>query len=198
MSQIISLTDYHLDPFAVAQDVLLGAFLCSRIDGNLCRGKIVELELYMGDSDRACHAYPHKKTARNSIMFARGGHAYVYFVYGMHNMFNLVISGENCPNAILIRAVEPIDGINTMRARRGILDVRNLTNGPGKLAAAMGIDTSLNGTDLTTGNLIWLEQRDSRPEIAVGTRIGVGYAGADATLPWRFVIKGNPFVSRIV
>jgi DNA-3-methyladenine glycosylase len=198
MSNIVSLSEYHLDPFAIARDVLLGAVLCSRIGGRLCRGKIVELELYMGDIDRACHAYPHKKTARNAVMFGRGGHAYIYFVYGMHNMFNVVISAPDCPNAILIRALEPIDGIDVMRGRRGMSDLRNLANGPGKLAAAMGIDRAMNGADLTTGATVWIERRDRAPEIAAGPRIGVDYAGDDAALPWRFLIKGNPFVSRTI
>jgi len=145
MATIIPLSDYLREPFDISKNVLLGATLYSRIDGKLCAGRVVELELYKGDCDRACHAFPNKKTPRNAAMFGMGGHAYVYFVYGMHNMFNVVIGDKNCPNAILIRALEPTVGIDIMQARRGIADVRNLCNGPAKLTEALGITTKHNG-----------------------------------------------------
>ncbi|MDR0319183.1 MAG: DNA-3-methyladenine glycosylase [Rickettsiales bacterium] len=181
------------DPKKVAKN-LLGATLCSRVGGKLCSGRIVELELYIGECDKACHAW-RGKTPRNAVMFGAPGKAYVYFVYGMHNMLNVVISEAGKANAILIRAVEPLDGIETMQARRGIKDAKNLCNGPAKLTKAFGITTKHNGADLS-GDLIWLEPATSRFQVATGKRIGVDYAGSDADLPWRFVIKGNKFVSK--
>ena len=198
-SKTIPSSEYLREPFDIAQNVLLGATLYSNIGGELCGGRIVELELYKGDCDRACHAFPNKKTPRNAVMFGPGGYAYVYFVYGMHNMFNVVIGDKNCPNAILIRALEPTVGIDVMQARRGMTDVRNLCNGPAKLTEALGITTKHNGLNLTARNKIWIEPRTGvKPKVAVGARIGVDYAGEDAKLPWRFVIAGNPFVSRKV
>ena len=192
---IIPSFEYLRDPFAVAREVLLGATLCTRADGRLTTGKIVEAEVYIGASDRACHAF-RGKTPRNCVMFGAGGRAYVYFVYGMHDMFNVVTSEAGQPNAILIRALEPIAGIETMQARRGITNVRELCNGPAKLTQALGITTKMNGADLT-GAQVWIERRKGpRPEIAAGKRIGVDYAGEDAELPWRFIIAGTPFVSR--
>lgn len=181
----------------VARKVLLGAVLHSRIGGKLTTGRIVELELYMGECDRACHAF-RGQTPRNSVMFGPGGKAYVYFVYGMHNMFNVVISERGAPNAILIRALEPLDGIDIMQTRRGVKDIRALCSGPAKLTEAMGISTKHNGVDLA-GNKIWLEPADApvaTKDIAAGPRIGVDYAGCDAALPWRFAIKGNKFISK--
>jgi len=197
MAKLIPLSDYLKDPFEITKNVLLGATLYSNIGGKLCAGRIVELELYKGDCDRACHAYPNKKTARNAVMFGLGGHAYVYFVYGMHNMFNVVICDKDCPNAILIRALEPTVGIDIMQARRGMTDIRNLCNGPAKLTQALGITTKHNGLDLIAGKTIWIEPRtDAKPKIAAGVRIGVDYAGEDAKLPWRFVVADNKFVSK--
>ncbi|MDR1207009.1 MAG: DNA-3-methyladenine glycosylase [Rickettsiales bacterium] len=197
MTDTISFSKYTGDAFNVAQNVLLGATLCSDIDGRICSGKIVELELYMGDRDRASHAWPNKKTPRNAVMFGPGGHAYVYFVYGMHNMFNVVIGEENQPHAVLIRALEPIDGIDVMQTRRGMDNIQNLCNGPAKLAAALGITVRHNGCDLTREDKIWLTPGTSAPKrIATGKRIGIDYAGADADLPWRFVIAGNKFISK--
>jgi len=203
-SDTIPFSEYLRDPFEIARDVLLGATLHSRIGGKLCAGKIVELELYMGDCDRACHAYPSRKTPRNAVMFGPGGHAYVYFVYGLHNMFNVVICGADCPNAILIRALEPVAGLDIMAERRGLnlgpsktMDVRALCSGPAKLTAALGIDMGHNGLDLTSGKKIWISPRDGpAPKIVCGPRIGVDYAGTDAALPWRFAIKDNRFISK--
>jgi len=189
-------SEFLKDPFIVAREVLLGATLCSHIGDKFCAGRIVEVELYMGECDRACHAYPHRMTPRNAVMFGRGGHAYVYFVYGMHNMFNVVIGAEGQPNAILIRALEPLSGIDVMRARRGGADIKQLCSGPAKLTEALGITTKHNGLDLC-GDKIWLEAADKKiapSDIAAGPRIGVDYAGDDAALPWRFAIKGSAFI----
>lgn len=195
----IPITEYLRDPFVIARKVLLGATLYSYIDGKLTGGKITELELYLGDCDRACHAFPNKKTPRNFVMFDTGGRAYVYFVYGMHNMFNVVISDAGKANAILIRALEPVAGIETMQMRRKTDKLEQLCNGPAKLTQALGITTKLNGVDLTSGKRIWIEPRaENIPNIIKGKRIGIGYAGEDADLPWRFAIKGNKFISKTI
>ncbi|MGI5846089.1 MAG: DNA-3-methyladenine glycosylase [Alphaproteobacteria bacterium] len=193
----IPVSEYLLDPFVIARDVLLGATLYSYIDGKLTGGKIIELELYLGDCDRACHAYPNKKTSRNSVMFDIGGRAYIYFVYGMHNMFNVVISDIGQANAILIRALEPVIGIEIMQERRKINKLEQLCNGPAKLTKALGITTKFNGIDLTNNKNIWIEPRKEKTlDIITGKRIGIDYAGPDADLPWRFAIKDNKFISK--
>jgi DNA-3-methyladenine glycosylase len=193
----IPVSEYLLDPFVIARDVLLGAILYSYIDGKLTGGKIIELELYLGDCDRACHAYPNKKTSRNSVMFDIGGRAYIYFVYGMHNMFNVVISDIGQANAILIRALEPVIGIEIMQERRKINKLEQLCNGPAKLTKALGITTKFNGIDLTNNKNIWIEPRKEKTlNIITGKRIGIDYAGPDADLPWRFAIKDNKFISK--
>lgn len=193
----IPVSEYLLDPFVIARDVLLGATLYSYIDGKLTGGKIIELELYLGDCDRACHAYPNKKTSRNSVMFDIGGRAYIYFVYGMHNMFNVVISDIGQANAILIRALEPVIGIEIMQERRKINKLEQLCNGPAKLTKALGITTKFNGIDLTNNKNIWIEPRKEKTlNIITGKRIGIDYAGPDADLPWRFAIKDNKFISK--
>jgi DNA-3-methyladenine glycosylase len=124
--------------------------------------------------------------------------AYVYFVYGMHYQFNVVTGPEELPHAVLVRAVEPSEGVEWMRRRRPVRKDRELTSGPGKLCQALGIDRSFDGADLL-GRRVWIEETGSSPsqeEIAAGARIGVAYAGADALKPWRFWLKGNEYVSR--
>jgi len=152
---------------------LVGAYLCNGAG----RAKICELELYL-ENDRACHAH-RGKTERNAPMFLAGGHAYVYLCYGLHNLFNIVIGEENTPRAVLIRALEAPE-----------------CDGPAKLTKIFGITREHNGLDLTVGKKLWLEPRDAEPKIVVGKRIGVDYAGPDADLPYRFGIKGSPFLSR--
>jgi DNA-3-methyladenine glycosylase len=165
--------------------------------GRKISGMIVEVEAYLGTGDRAAHSYGGRRTARNEVMYGEAGHVYVFFVYGMYNQLNFVTGPANHPHAILIRGIEPVQGIETMRERRGAMKDTNLTSGPGKLAMAFGITRDHNGEDLT-GNRIWLEEFRKVPkkEIAAGPRIGIDYAGDDAALPLRFWIKGNPFVSR--
>lgn len=178
---------------------LLNTLLYTRIDGHVCAGRIVETEAYAGTQDRACHAYNGRRTKRTEIMYLPGGHAYVYLIYGIHHLFNVVTHRENEPYAVLIRAVEPVCGLETMKKRRNYpRSPYKLTAGPGLLTQAMGITTRDSGIDLT-GNRIWLEKGgDTTPEenIAAGTRIGVDYAGKDALLHRRFWLKDNPWVSR--
>jgi DNA-3-methyladenine glycosylase len=165
--------------------------------GQRVSGKIVEVEAYRGPEDRASHAYGGRRTKRTETMYRTGGISYVYFVYGMYNQFNVVTNIQDTPHAILVRALEPVEGIEIMRVRRHSHPDRNLTNGPGKLCVAMGIDRELNAADLL-GDRVWLEEfeRVSRSKVATGPRIGIDYAEGWIEKPWRFWIKGNPFVSR--
>ena len=158
---------------------------------------IVEVEAYLGEIDKAAHSYNGRRTDRNEITYAIGGHAYIFFVYGMYFQFNVVCGEKDTPRVCLIRAVEPIDGIEIMRTRRGKMKDQNLTSGPGKLCIAFGIDKSFNGEDLL-GNRIWLEdyRTVSVEEISSGKRIGIDYAQEFAEKPWRFWVTGNKFVSQ--
>lgn len=183
---------------------LLGMHVVSHIDGVRTSGIIVETEAYRGPDDAACHAHLNKFTKRTRIFFERGGHAYVYKVYGMHHLFNIITAPEGDPHAILIRAIEPVDGVETMLERRGFDKLKpELTAGPGRMTVALDIDKRHYGVDMTADDTpIWIE--DHRPEqrelpddqIAVGTRVGIDYAGEDAYLPWRFWVKGNRWVSK--
>jgi DNA-3-methyladenine glycosylase len=187
------------DTLRVARD-LLGKLLVvpAAEDGRRVSGLIVETEAYMAPEDRASHAYGNRRTARTEMMFAGGGRVYVFFVYGMHHQFNVVTGVAGSPHAVLVRAVEPVEGIELMRARREVDDDRQLTSGPGKLCKALGIDRSFNGEDLL-GRRVWIEDvgRDvPAGEIAAGPRVGIDYAGEFAEKPWRFWVGGNRFVSR--
>ncbi|HUE82745.1 MAG TPA: DNA-3-methyladenine glycosylase [Pyrinomonadaceae bacterium] len=177
---------------------LLGKLLVAPAeDGTRVSGMIVEAEAYRGPEDRASHAYGGRRTNRTETMYGIGGTAYVYFVYGMYNQFNVVTNVQDIPHAILIRALEPVEGIEMMRQRREAHAHRNLTNGPGKLCIAMGIDRRLDRADLL-GNRVWLEdyQRIGRSKIASGPRIGIDYAEEWVDKPWRFLIRENIYVSR--
>lgn len=164
---------------------------------NRISGMIVEVEAYLGTIDKAAHTYGGRRTPRNEITYAIGGHAYVFFVYGMYNQLNVVTGPADHPHVVLIRAIEPVEGIEIMRKRRGPMKDRNLTSGPGKLCIAMNIDRSLNGKDLL-GENIWLEDFKKFPakEIAAGKRIGIDYAAEDAEKAWRFWVKDNIYVSK--
>jgi DNA-3-methyladenine glycosylase len=177
---------------------LLGKALFTNINGTVSAGIIVETEAYSW-KEKGCHAYGGKMTKRNAVMFQEGGLSYVYLCYGMYEMFNVVTNREGVADAVLIRALEPLEGIHEMQLRRGPLKNQfHLTSGPGKLTRAMGIDRKLNGKSLLDGE-VWLEDigtRISRHAIEVSPRIGIDYAGEDAKLPWRFTIKGSRWVSR--
>lgn len=176
----------------VARD-LLGKILVHVYDGNILAGKIVETEAYRGESDPASHAAV-GKTPRSQIMFGPPGYAYVYLIYGRHHCLNVVTEPEGIPGAVLIRALEPLAGIETMRRLRQSENVRELTTGPGKLCQALGIDNRLNGADLLGDRLYLLEAPPlTNGEIVVSSRVGISVA---KNLPWRFFIKDNPFVSR--
>jgi DNA-3-methyladenine glycosylase len=177
---------------------LLGKCLVTHIDNQICKGIIVETEAYCGATDKACHAHLNRRTKRTEIMFQEGGKAYVYLCYGIHSLFNIVTNTEGNADAVLIRAVEPIEGIEAMLQRRKMTKANTrLTAGPGVMSKALGISTHHYGTALT-GNQIWIEDQGtviSENEIIASPRVGIDYAEEDALLPWRFRIKGNKWTS---
>ncbi len=177
---------------------LMGKLLVTQKDDKEVSGRIVECEAYNGVPDKASHAFGGRRTKRNEVMYGEGGKAYVYLCYGIHHLFNVVTYAEDIPHAILIRALEPVKGIDTMLLRTGKFQMDNtLTRGPGNVSRALGIHTSDSGT-LLTGKSIFLADDGlvfTSKEIFTSPRIGVDYAGEDALLPYRFYIKGNPFVS---
>jgi DNA-3-methyladenine glycosylase len=185
------------DVVKVARD-LLGKGLFTNINGVTTGGVIVETEAYSW-KERGCHAFGAKKTQRNAIMFEKGGHAYVYLCYGMHHLFNVVTNKEGVADAVLIRALEPLVGLEEMQLRRGTLSSTfHLTSGPGKLTRALGIDRTFNAKFLLNSE-VWLEDlghKYAKDTIHASERIGIEYAGDDARLPWRFTIKGNKWISR--
>lgn len=186
---------YARDPVQVAQD-LVGSYLVRLTHEGIRVGRIVETEAYRGAGDLASHAY-NRKTARNFPMFGSPGHAYVYFIYGMHWMFNISAHPEGSPGAILIRALEPLEGISLMMHCRANQSERQLTNGPAKLAQAMSIDGSMNGLDLCSSDTLYLTQEHLEKDeaLATGPRIRVPGDETAKTRPWRFWLAGNPFVS---
>lgn len=182
----------------IARD-LLGKTLVTRIDGGITAGQIVETEAYSGRNDRACHAHLQRRTRRTQVMFEEGGVAYVYLCYGIHHLFNIVTNKKGLADAVLVRALQPLKGIDLMLERRGFDQLqKRLTAGPGVLSQAMGISTVHYGLSLV-GDHIWLEDagiRLSGDHIRATARIGVDYAGDDARKPWRFYIEENPWISR--
>jgi len=185
------------DTVEVAHDLLGKLIVVPDSEGRRVSGMIVETEAYLGVEDRAAHSYGGRRTPRNEVMYGPAGRVYVFFVYGMYNQFNVVTGPADHPHAILIRAVEPVEGIEIMRERRGEMKDRNLTSGPGKLCIALAINRALNGEGLR-GNRVWLEYHRafSSDEIIVGKRVGIDYAGEDAEKPWRFWVRDNEFVSK--
>jgi len=177
---------------------LLGKLLVTKFDDITTSARIVEVEAYAGIHDKASHAVGGRRTARNEIMYAQGGFAYVYLCYGIHHLFNVVTNEKNIPHAILIRGAEPLKGINKMLERIGKekLD-KTLTRGPGNVSKALGIHTTHSGMSLLSKEIFIADDGFiySKKEIASSPRIGVDYAGDHALLPYRFYIKGNPFVS---
>ena len=182
--------DFYLrdDVVGIARS-LLGKVLCSNIGGELTKGLITETEAYAGVGDKASHAYGDRRTRRTAPMYAQGGHAYVYLCYGIHHLFNVVVGNVDEPLAVLVRACEPLDGIEVMRQRRGRSDDEELVlGGPGTLTQALGITTEMTGTSLLEDRL-WIEDHGNRvssEQIVVGPRVGIDYAEEDADRPYRF------------
>lgn len=190
---------YHNpDVVAISRD-LIGKYLFTNIEGELTGGYIVETEAYAGVNDKAAHSYGGRVTPRTQTMYMQGGVSYVYLCYGIHEMFNVVVSEEGHPHAILIRAVQPTDGLDVMMCRRNMETLKpNITKGPGSVAKALGISRKINAVSLQS-DVMWIEDRGLTfpdEEVAAGPRIGVDYAGADALLPYRFYVKGNIYVSK--
>lgn len=190
--------------FYLQQDVvhiarnLLGKILHTQLDGHYTAGIIVETEAYNGIVDKASHAYGNRRTERTEIMFAKGGVAYVYLCYGIHHLFNVVSNIEGVPHATLIRALEPLHGVDMMleRRRKPKAD-HSITKGPGSVAQAMGLHTRYSGESLM-GPAIWISESDeeiNQKDIIASPRIGVDYAQEDALLPYRFYLANNPYVS---
>ncbi len=178
---------------SIARD-LLGKILYTSIDNEITAGIIVETEAYAGITDKASHAYNNRRTSRTEIMYLEGGHAYVYLCYGMHSLFNVVTSARSDPQAVLIRGIEPLHGMDTMKLRSGknILK-RNDAIGPGKISKLLGINTAQSGVSLypefETGAVLWITDEGIKvyeDEIISGPRIGIDYAAEDALLPYRF------------
>ena len=187
---------YRRDTLAVARD-LLGQRLVRVSKGVRVAGRIVEVEAYDGARDSASHAH-RGPTERNASMFGPPGHAYIYFIYGMHHCFNVVTEPEGHGAAVLVRSLEPVEGIEGMRARRGGREGRALANGPAKLCYALAIDRTLDGADLVEGEVLWIEREEAVPEerVARGPRVGVRGDEWAVSVPWRFWIEGNPCISR--
>jgi DNA-3-methyladenine glycosylase len=183
--------DFYARPTAEVARGLLGQVLVSRVDGREVAGRIVEVEAYLGPHDPACHAYGHRRTARTEPLYGRPGTAYVYFTYGMHWCLNAVTESTGFPAAVLIRALEPLAGFDTMRERRGR---EPLCSGPARLCEALGITGMLNGVSLQRGVLRIVEGEKPRArDIVTGPRIGITQA---ADWPLRFYLKDSPWVSR--
>jgi DNA-3-methyladenine glycosylase len=189
---------FYLQPTLHVARALLGKILVHDTAAGTTAGRIVEVEAYRGPADRAAHSAGGRRTARNEVMYGPPGHAYVYFIYGMHHCMNVVCQPPEIPEAVLLRALEPVDGEMLMRRRRALPDAPSwrLCRGPGALCQAMGITRAENGADLTRGPLLILDASDvPARSVARTPRIGVAYAGADAARPWRFVTLGSPSVS---
>lgn len=186
------------DVVEIAKD-LLGKIVYTNIDGHITSGRIVETEAYVAMIDKASHAYGGRRTARNEHMYEAAGTTYVYICYGMHQMLNVVTNKKDIPDAVLIRAVEPIEGIDVMLKRTGKATFdATLTKGPGNVGKALGISKKHSGLLLVDdGIYIYSDERSAINEKDIGSskRIGVESAGPDALLPYRFYIKGNKFVS---
>jgi DNA-3-methyladenine glycosylase len=178
---------------------LLGGRLVRRLGDQRLAGIIVETEAYLGETDLACHARC-GRTPRNAVMYGQAGRVYVYFTYGLHWMLNVVSEREDFPAAVLIRAIEPVEGLAAMRAARGLRPIGDLTNGPAKLCQALQIDRALNGIDLADErSALWIEADRSVParSIARGPRRGLGRTPEPwLSRPWRYWIRGNLFVSK--
>lgn len=190
---------YHrTDVVQVARD-LLGKILVTNFEGHRTSGMITETEAYRAPDDRACHAYNNRRTARTEVMFGAGGTAYIYLCYGIHHLFNVVTGPENTAHAILIRAVEPLEGIEWMQERRNGKKAKDptLTTGPGAMSQALGLSTKGTGQSLLLPDTpIWLEDRGiviTDEQIAAGKRIGVDYAGECADWPWRFWLRDSRY-----
>jgi DNA-3-methyladenine glycosylase len=187
--------DFYEQPTVHVARQLLGKYLVRKHPRGVTIGKIVETEAYVGPDDKASHA-SRGRTARTEIMFGPAGFAYVYLIYGFYHCLNIVTERAGYPAAVLIRAVEPVGGMELMQSRRGTTDLRKLTSGPGRLCQAFAIDRSLNGADVSSSVLYVEDRGESLPQVASRPRIGVDYAGRWKNKRWRFLISRHPCVSK--
>ena len=188
-------------PASTLAPMLLGRLLCHEDEAGLTGGLIVEAEAYAGPADRAAHSYGNRRTPRTEIMYSAGGHAYVFPIYGLYHCFNVVAAQPGQPEAVLIRALQPVVGVDAMQRRRGTQGRpdRLLTSGPGRLCQALGINRRCNGLPLydPDSSLRLLPGVSLEPQsVACGPRIGIDYAAEWREVPWRFWLAGNPWVSR--
>lgn len=185
------------DTLLIAKE-LLGKYVFTNIDDQLTGGMIVETEAYMGPQDAGSHAFNHKRTPRNETMYAAGGVTYMYICYGIHDMLNIVTGEENTSHAVLIRAIEPTVGLDFMQIKRGDVPLKRLAKGPGALAKALGLKKLHNNISLQS-DLIWIEDKGNKIEphqITATARVGLGCKEPYLSIPWRFLIVGNPYVSK--
>jgi len=189
--------EFYARPTLIVARELLGQRVVRLLDGQRLAGRIVEVEAYLGETDQASHAKP-GRTGRNAPMYGPPGHAYVYLIYGMYHCLNAVSEPEGSPAAVLIRALEPLEGLATMRRHRPGRSESDLTSGPGKLCQALAIDQTLNNTDLCRDGQLWIEEDVpiSDAEVAAGPRIGVRGDPLALTAPWRFYLRDHPCLSR--
>jgi len=187
---ILNLDFYLRDDVITIAKELIGKWLMTNINGKVTGGMITETEAYRGPEDRASHAYRNRRTSRNEVMFHQGGISYVYLCYGIHHLFNVVTNKMNQPHAVLIRAIDPTDGLDEIKQRRNLSHSNApLISGPGTVTQALGINLDHNGLCLTN-SFIWIEDRKNKSlEIMATPRIGIDYAKEDAALPWRYVLK---------
>ncbi|MBO4489432.1 MAG: DNA-3-methyladenine glycosylase [Bacteroidales bacterium] len=181
------------DVVFLAKD-LLGKYIFTCVDGQISGGIISETEAYVAEIDKASHAYNHRRTKRNEMMYHEGGVIYMYLCYGMHHMLNIVTNEENVADAILIRGIIPTHGEELILRRTGKPHITpDVTSGPGKVSKALGLTVADNGTPLDSDK-VWIEDRDmvmADDQVMITPRIGVDYAGEDAKLPYRFVLKNR-------
>jgi len=194
---------YTRNVLEVSQD-LLGKLLVYENNGRRIIGRIVEVEAYMGPNDKAAHSYGGKVTERTKVMYKEGGYVYIFMIYGMYYCFNIVAANENEPQAVLIRAIEPVEDMEIMsknRYKKNYHELtsyqrKNLSNGPGKLCNAMNIDKTLNGEDLCGDKIYVVESEEENFETVSSKRIGIDYAEEAKDFLWRFYIKDNKYVSK--
>ncbi len=166
---------------------LLGKTLVTNFDGQYTSGIIIETEAYCGFKDKACHAYKEKRTPRTEIFYEEGGLAYIYLCYGIHHLFNIITGPKDWPQAVLVRAVLPYEGLKIQSSRRK--GSQDLASGPGKLSQALGIKVNHNGDKLYESQYIWFEDHGRKLNYTATPRIGIGYAEEDALLPWRYIVE---------
>ena len=178
--------EFYMRSGLVVARELIGKKLVNQSEEGKTAGIIIDAEAYMGATDAASHSYKNRRTPRTETMFNEGGHAYIYLIYGMYLCMNVVANVKDIPEAILIRALKPTDGLELMKIRRNRQSIKDLCSGPGKLTQAMGITKGHNNIDLC-GNELYIEDTDLQLEIMTTKRINIDYSGEAADYPWRFV-----------